>query len=134
MKSNRSSGGGVCPAKSDRNVSASGACPVTGKNQGGASGADEGRSSDPRLVPARCPFGYDSGTFKLGPLSCVVCQALLHECSRCNPCSHKFCRACVSRFKDCPLCGAGIQGIEPDSELQALVDRLGGKYWVARAR
>ena len=31
------------------------------------------------------------------------------------------------RFKDCPLCGAGIQGIEPDSELQALVDRLGGK-------
>jgi hypothetical protein len=121
MKSNRNSSG-VCPAKSDRNVS--GVCPVTGKNQGGSTGNAEGKSSDPRLVPARCPFGYDSGTFKLGPLSCMICQALLHECSRCNPCSHKFCKACVLRFKDCPLCGADIDGIEPDPELQALVDRF----------
>jgi len=124
MKSNRSSSG-VCPAKSDRNVS--GVCPVTGKNQAGAghqgsTGNAEGKSSDPRLVPARCPFGYDSGTFKLGPLSCMICQALLHECSRCNPCSHKFCKACVLRFKDCPLCGADVEGIEPDPGLQALVD------------
>ncbi|RLM57969.1 E3 ubiquitin-protein ligase CHFR-like [Panicum miliaceum] len=92
--------------------------------EGGSTGNAEGKSSDPRLVPARCPFGYDSGTFKLGPLSCMICQALLHECSRCNPCSHKFCKACVLRFKDCPLCGADIDGIEPDPELQALVDRF----------
>jgi len=115
----------VCPAKSDSDVS--GVCPVTGKNQAGAghqgsTGNAEGKSSDPRLVPARCPFGYDSGTFKLGPLSCMICQALLYECSRCNPCSHKFCKACVLRFKDCPLCGADVEGIEPDPGLQALVD------------
>ncbi|KAF8664751.1 hypothetical protein HU200_054471 [Digitaria exilis] len=124
MKSNRTSSGGVCPAKSDKNIS--GMCPVTGNNHGderpGSAGNADGKSSDPRLVPAKCPFGYDSGTFKLGPLSCMICQALLHECSRCIPCSHKFCKACVSRFKDCPLCGADIEGIEPDSELQALVD------------
>ncbi|CAN6374152.1 unnamed protein product [Urochloa humidicola] len=125
MKSNRNSSG-VCPAKSDKSIS--GVCPVTGKNHGaerqGSTGNAEGKSSDPRLVPAKCPFGYDSGTFKLGPLSCMICQALLHECSRCKPCSHKFCKACVSRFKDCPLCGADIEGIEPDSELQALVNRF----------
>jgi hypothetical protein len=33
-------------------------------------------------------------------------------------------RACILRFKDCPLCGADIQGIEPDDELQGLVDRF----------
>jgi len=33
-------------------------------------------------------------------------------------------RACISRFKDCPLCGADIEGVEPDAELQALVDRF----------
>ncbi|XP_062182488.1 protein NCA1-like isoform X2 [Phragmites australis] len=123
MKSNRSSGG-VCPVKSDKNIS--GVCPVTGKNHGaehqGSTGNAEEQSADPRMVPAKCPFGYDSGTFKLGPLSCMICQALLHECSRCKPCSHKFCKACVSRFKDCPLCGANIEGTEPNSDLQALVD------------
>jgi hypothetical protein len=50
------------------------------------------------VVPAKCPFGYDSNnTFKLGPLSCVVCHALLHQSSKCTPCSHKFCK-CVSYF------------------------------------
>jgi hypothetical protein len=33
-------------------------------------------------------------------------------------------RTCISRFKDCPLCGADIEGIEPDTEIQALVDRF----------
>jgi hypothetical protein len=27
----------------------------------------------------------------------MICQALLHECSRCKPCSHKFCK-CVLCF------------------------------------
>ncbi|BAS69954.1 Os01g0104100, partial [Oryza sativa Japonica Group] len=81
-------------------------------------------NTDPRVVPPKCPFGYDSNTFKLGPLSCMVCHALLHQSSKCTPCSHKFCKACILRFKDCPLCGADIQGIEPDDELQGLVDRF----------
>ncbi|KAL6595530.1 hypothetical protein ACP70R_047870 [Stipagrostis hirtigluma subsp. patula] len=117
---------GSCPAKSDKSIS--GVCPVTGKNHGsedqGSTCNNVEKSTDPRMVPAKCPFGYDSGTFKLGPLSCMVCQALLHDCSKCVPCSHKFCKACISRFRDCPLCGADIEGMESDPELQALVDRF----------
>lgn len=33
-------------------------------------------------------------------------------------------RVCVSRFKDCPLCGADIEKIEDDSNLQSVVDRF----------
>lgn len=76
------------------------------------------------VVSPKCPFGYDSHTFKLGPLSCMICKALLYQSSKCMPCSHKFCKACVSRFRDCPLCGADIENIEPDLDLQATVDRF----------
>lgn len=73
----------------------------------------------------RCPLGYDSGSsFKLGPLSCVICRALLFQTSRCVPCSHIFCRFCISRFRDCPLCGAGIEGVTADDELQKQVDQF----------
>lgn len=33
-------------------------------------------------------------------------------------------RGCISRFKDCPLCGADIVKIEPDANLQGVVDRF----------
>lgn len=33
-------------------------------------------------------------------------------------------RACISHFKDCPLCGADIDKIEPDTNLQSVVDRF----------
>lgn len=33
-------------------------------------------------------------------------------------------RVCISRFRDCPLCGADIEKIEPDTDLQATVDRF----------
>ncbi|KAM7500262.1 hypothetical protein LguiA_024676 [Lonicera macranthoides] len=75
-------------------------------------------------LPAKCPFGYDSQTFKLGPFSCMICQALLFECSKCVPCSHVYCKACLSRFKDCPLCGADIEKTEADTDLQNVVDRF----------
>ncbi|KAF5729361.1 Zinc ion binding [Tripterygium wilfordii] len=75
-------------------------------------------------VAAKCPFGYDAQTFKLGPLSCMICQALLFETTKCVPCSHVYCRACVSRFKQCPLCGADIEGTEADTHLQSVVDRF----------
>jgi hypothetical protein len=112
-------GGGVCPvkaadkssaelcpaAKSDKSIT--GVCPVTGKGHGNehkesTDGGEEKGTDDPRMVPAKCPFGYDSNTFKLGPLSCIVCQALLHESSKCKPCAHKFCK-CVSCFA-CTSC------------------------------
>lgn len=73
----------------------------------------------------RCPLGYDSGSsFKLGPLSCVICRALLFHTSKCVPCGHIFCRFCISSFEDCPLCGAGIEDITADDELQKQVDQF----------
>lgn len=33
-------------------------------------------------------------------------------------------RACISRFNDCPLCGADIEKIEADTNLQAVVDQF----------
>ncbi|PNX95731.1 E3 ubiquitin-protein ligase chfr-like protein, partial [Trifolium pratense] len=80
--------------------------------------------NDSASVSPKCPLGYDSQTFKMGPLSCMVCKALLFETSKIVPCSHVFCKACIARFKDCPLCGADIEKIEPDDDLQGVVDRF----------
>ncbi|KAK6921529.1 hypothetical protein RJ641_012036 [Dillenia turbinata] len=81
-------------------------------------------SGDSAVISPKCPFGYDSQTFKLGPFSCMICRALLFQASQCVPCSHRFCKLCMSRFQDCPLCGADIEKIEPDSDLQKIVDRF----------
>lgn len=35
-----------------------------------------------------------------------------------------LCRACITRFNDCPLCGADIESIEADTNLQGVVDRF----------
>ncbi|KAL3696286.1 hypothetical protein R1sor_010362 [Riccia sorocarpa] len=72
----------------------------------------------------KCPYGYDSGSFKIGPLSCVICRALLYNTCRCIPCDHIFCRECITKYQDCVLCGADIQGVKPDDELQKMVDRF----------
>ncbi|CAM6129339.1 unnamed protein product [Calypogeia fissa] len=75
-------------------------------------------------VAPKCPLGYDSVSFKIGPLSCVICRALLFDSSRCVPCQHIFCRDCISRFQDCVLCGADIERIDDDPQLQGLVERF----------
>ncbi|XP_065867240.1 protein NCA1 [Euphorbia lathyris] len=75
-------------------------------------------------IGGKCPLGYDSDTFKIGPFSCVLCQALLFESTRCVPCTHVFCKACISRFRDCPLCGADIEKLEPDADLQSKVEQF----------
>ncbi|XP_024974121.1 protein NCA1 isoform X2 [Cynara cardunculus var. scolymus] len=81
-------------------------------------------SGDSGVISPKCPFGYDSQTFKLGPFSCLICHALLFESSRCVPCTHVFCKACIGRFNDCPLCGADIEKTEADANLQSVVDRF----------
>ncbi|RVW45003.1 Protein NCA1 [Vitis vinifera] len=95
-----------------------------GKKDSGDSASTKKDSVDAASISPKCPFGYDSQTFKLGPLSCMICQALLFESSKCVPCSHVYCKACISRFKDCPLCGADIEKIEADMNLQNTVDRF----------
>ncbi|KAB2010249.1 hypothetical protein ES319_D10G225400v1 [Gossypium barbadense] len=54
----------------------------------------------------------------------MICQALLFDFTKCIPCSHLFCQVCISRFKDCLLCGADIEKLEADTNLQSMVDRF----------
>ncbi|XP_042056993.1 protein NCA1-like [Salvia splendens] len=113
----------VCPFnKASRPDDASGKKPS--ENQSKQQSASDHKLQQDGVISPKCPFGYDSQTFKLGPLSCMVCQALLFQCSKCVPCSHVFCKVCISRFSDCPLCGADIEKIEDNPDLQKTVDRF----------
>ena len=71
-----------CPMSKDIQNKQEG-CPVSKAKQD---------SGDSGVVSPKCPFGYDSQTFKLGPFSCLICHALLFESSRCVPCTHVFCK------------------------------------------
>lgn len=115
-------------------TSVSGQCPFgygkdKGSKENNGNGSDE-QSEDRKEETTeassggKCPLGYDSVSFKIGPFSCVLCRALLYDSSRCVPCRHIFCRGCISRFQDCPLCGLDIDSIESDPEMQGLVDRF----------
>lgn len=77
---------GVFPTKSDNSIG--GVCPITGKDHGSnlKESRDHGeeKGKGPCVVPAKCPFGYDSNTSKLGLLSSTVCQTLLHESRKWN--------------------------------------------------
>ncbi|XP_051138840.1 protein NCA1 [Andrographis paniculata] len=113
----------VCPfTKASRPDDASSKKP--GEHQNKQQASNENKPQQDSIVAPKCPLGYDSQTFKIGPLSCVICQALLFQCSKCVPCSHVYCKACISRFKDCPICGADIEKIEDDANLQGVVDRF----------
>lgn len=117
----------VCPfVKAPRPDEASGKKPGESQNKHQMEHEDKAKKEpgDSAIMSPKCPLGYDSQSFKLGPLSCIICQALLFECSKCVPCSHVYCKACISRFKDCPLCGADIEKIEADTNLQNVVDRF----------
>ncbi|KAF3517789.1 hypothetical protein DY000_02061330 [Brassica cretica] len=52
------------------------------------------------------------------------CFDIPQNCTRCVPCAHVFCKVCLARFKDCPLCGADIESMEADENLQKLVDQF----------
>ncbi|GMI80487.1 NO CATALASE ACTIVITY 1 [Hibiscus trionum] len=101
----------TCPAKKS----------IAAGSESAAARKDSGETA---TVSPKCPFGYDSSNFKLGPLSCMICHALLFDSTKCIPCSHLFCHVCVSRFKDCPLCGADIEKLEADTNLQSMVDQF----------
>lgn len=75
--------GAVCPMRSGGDVD---------KHEARGEDGDRSENNGSETVPAKCPFGYDSHTFKLGPLSCMICKALLFESSKCVPCAHKFCK------------------------------------------
>ncbi|KAL7601386.1 protein NCA1 [Lactuca sativa] len=122
---------GGCPMSKESQNKQQG-CPMSKENQNKQQGQgcpmskvkQDSEESKSNVISPKCPFGYDSQTFKIGPFSCLICQALLFECSRCVPCTHVFCKACISKFNDCPLCGADIEKIEADANLQSVVDRF----------
>ncbi|KAL4450240.1 hypothetical protein ABPG77_010909 [Micractinium sp. CCAP 211/92] len=88
-----------------------------------AKGADEPEAAAARS-PAVCPLGFGGGGQqpRLGEFHCLLCRSLYHNCVR-AACGHRFCAGCAARCRDCPICGADIQGLEPDAETQARVDQ-----------
>lgn len=115
----------VCPfAKVARPDDGSLKKPSGNKQHPACEAKSKPESTESATISPKCPLGYDSETFKIGPFSCMICKALLFECSKCIPCSHVYCKACISRFNDCPLCGADIESTEADTNLQSVVDRF----------
>ncbi|KAL6763257.1 hypothetical protein V8C86DRAFT_3022898 [Haematococcus lacustris] len=69
---------------------------------------------------AACPYGFSASNVgpKLSSLHCTLCKQPLHDCCSCSPCGHKFCKFCISRTRDCPVCGQDIVGLAPDPTTQ----------------
>jgi len=81
-----------------------------------------------------CPLGFSAGGGgarggALSALDCPVCRAMVYQPVR-SKCGHKFCAACLSRFRDCPVCGADVAPGEaaPDAELAATADAFAAAH------
>jgi hypothetical protein len=125
--------GGSCPlgAAGGQPSGGLGSCPAAT-----AAAAAAAAATTPNAPPAAvCPFGFGAGGAGKGgtastPLHCPLCRSLLFDCHAAQPCGHKACRECLSRFRDCPLCGADVQRLEPDADAQGLVDAFLGAHGV----
>lgn len=75
-------------------------------------------NTDPEKdAPLVCPYGYGAATGpKLSALHCPLCRALIYESQESEPCGHIFCKYCLSRFRDCPLCGRDVKGSKPHEQ------------------
>eukprot|EP00898_Chlorokybus_atmophyticus_P008871 jgi/Chlat1/8986/Chrsp94S08276 len=74
---------------------------------------------------ARCPFGYDQLKGPaIGPMSCVICKAMLFDAVRIKACQHIYCRACIEPANLCPICAVDIDSLEPDADMNNLVDEF----------
>lgn len=65
-------------------------------------------------------FGAAGGR-SLSVLHCSLCRSILHDAVVIESCGHKGCEFCLSRFRECPVCGVDIVGLRPDAESRALV-------------
>ncbi|KAI8470201.1 MAG: hypothetical protein J3K34DRAFT_264045 [Monoraphidium minutum] len=88
---------------------------------GGAHGGGAAAAAPPQ--PAVCPYGFSSGGKgrHLGELDCILCGALAHDAVATQPCGHRFCGACITGARDCPVCGADIDGAAPAQEMRDMV-------------
>ncbi|KAL4421602.1 hypothetical protein ABPG75_010893 [Micractinium tetrahymenae] len=93
-----------------------------GAPAGEAAGAPPAAAASPR--PAVCPLGFGGGGQQpqLGEFHCLICRSLYHDCVK-AACGHRFCAGCVARCRDCPVCGADIEGLEADAGTQAKVEK-----------
>jgi hypothetical protein len=67
---------------------------------------------------AVCPLGFGSSRGpKLSTLHCPVCKGLLFDAHMSTSCKHTFCHSCLSRTRDCPVCGMDVEAVEPNTEL-----------------
>lgn len=114
---------GTCPF----GFGAAAAAPqAAGSSAGAASNADPtGPVAEPAAAPGKCPYGFGQASNgpKLSELHCVLCRSLLFEAVTTN-CGHIFCGSCAGRFSDCPVCGADIIEMKPNTELQGRVDQV----------
>ncbi|CAI5516167.1 unnamed protein product [Closterium sp. Naga37s-1] len=99
----------------------------SGAADGGKAAGEIGGESGRKAAAGRCPYGFDSAAdgrmaAAVGPMSCVLCKALLFDPARCDPCKHVYCRGCIARFTDCPLCGCDVKALLPDATLTHAVD------------
>lgn len=83
----------VCPfAKVARPDDGSLKKPSGNKQHPACEAKSKPESTESATISPKCPLGYDSESFKIGPFSCMICKALLFECSKCIPCSHVYCK------------------------------------------
>lgn len=91
-------------------------------SSGGPSHASTTSSTAPPAAAATCPLGFGSSSGpKLTNLHCIICKSFLYDCVKTN-CGHSYCRHCISRFRDCPTCGADVVSVESAPESQSLVE------------
>lgn len=79
-----------------------------------------GAAAAPAQQGGTCPLGFGgtgSGP-RMSVLHCTLCRSLLFDAHKINGCGHVFCKECVSRFQDCPVCGADVTGLSPDTAAQ----------------
>ena len=88
---------------------------------------DEGTVTMPnRGGMASCPLGFGrSGGAgpAMSQLHCVICKSLMYHASVTN-CGHRFCRECIEKCRDCPVCGADVVKVEPDEATERMVEQF----------
>lgn len=91
-------------------------CPMHAQILAAQQQQEHGAAAPP--AAAVCPLGFGSSRGpKLSTLHCPVCKGLLFDAHMSTSCKHTFCHSCLSRTRDCPVCGMDVQGVEPNTEL-----------------
>mmetsp|Transcript_13698 Transcript_13698/g.33725 ORF Transcript_13698/g.33725 Transcript_13698/m.33725 type:complete len:707 (-) Transcript_13698:139-2259(-) len=111
------------PKRQSSNVGTGSKCPFGFGSK--AQGEETERQGE--APAAACPYGFSSAASagpKLSSLHCILCKTYLFQCVSVQPCGHKFCKGCISRWRDCPVCGQDISDVKPDQHTLGLVDQF----------